>query len=107
VRVLEPVIVVLVALSSIDGNGHGWTAASLVRPETSVTRIDPSGAPRCPSTPIRRRSGVPTIAVVLSVTFISLAIVQRSFRSGAALPVVRDWNDLRPAPCTLHVAGHV
>jgi hypothetical protein len=77
VRVLVPLIVVL-ALSSIAGNGQGWTDASLVRPETSVTRIDPRGAPRWPSMPIRTRMGVPTICVVRIVAFMSLAIVQRS-----------------------------
>ena len=46
VRVLVPLIVAVAPLSSIAGNGHGWTDASLVRPETSVTRIDPNGAPR-------------------------------------------------------------
>ena len=58
--------------------GQGWTDASLVRPETSVTRIDPRGAPRWPSTPIRTRMGVPTISVVRIVASMSLAIVQRS-----------------------------
>jgi hypothetical protein len=78
VRVLVPLIVVFVALSSIAGNGHGCTDASRVRPETSVTRIDPNGAPRWPSAPIRRRAGCPAISVNLSVAFNWLAIVQRS-----------------------------
>jgi hypothetical protein len=105
--VLVPLIVVFVALSSIAGNGHGCTDASLVRPETSVTRIEPSGAPRWPSAAMRSRSGVPAICVILSVAFISLAIVQRSDWSPPDAAGVRDTNVLRPPPCTLHVAGHV
>jgi hypothetical protein len=46
VRVLDPLIVVFDAPSSIAGNAHCWTDDSLVRPETSVTRSEPSGAPR-------------------------------------------------------------
>jgi hypothetical protein len=107
VRVLDPPIVVFVASSSIVGSGHGWTDPPLVRPETSVTRIDPRGAPRWPSTVTRSRSGAPAISVVLSVTFISLAIVQRSTCSPpAGAPAARGYV-LRPPPCTLHVAGHV
>jgi hypothetical protein len=103
VLVLVPLIVVFAALSSIAGNDHGWTDASLVRPETSVTRNDPSGAPRWPSAPMRRRP-VP-MSVILSAIFISWALVQRSDCSRP--PGSRDGYVLRPLPCTLHVAGHV
>jgi hypothetical protein len=103
VRMLVPLIVVFAALSSIAGNGHGWTDASLVRPETSVTRSDPRGAPRWPSVPIRRRP-FPT-SVIRSDIFISCALVHRSDCSRP--PGSRGGYVFRPLPITLHVAGHV
>ena len=81
VFVLVPLIVVRVASSSIAGNCHGWTDASLVRPETSVTRIDPRGAPRWPSAPMRRRSGP---SVRDPERYLHLAVDRPAFRLLAA-----------------------